>query len=92
MTDLEFLKVVFKDLCYLRDNWTGRIDSEAIRVTGPILRKLLIENYLMRAWNEIGPENQSLNFKIVDVDSIAGNFTPGTNNTFSLGSNLLRWG
>ncbi len=75
MTKLGLLKVVYEDLCFLRDEWNDRIDSKTIRITGPILRKLLVEDRLQIAWNEINTKIQPPNFKIGDVDRIAGNFS-----------------
>jgi len=75
MNGLGLLKVVYEDLCFLRDEWNDRIDPKTIRVTGPILRRLLVEDKLQIAWNEINSKTQPPNFKIEDVDRIADNFS-----------------
>ncbi len=75
MVDLELLNIVHEDLCFLRDEWNDKIDPKAIRITGPILRRLLIEDMLQIAWNEINPKNNPPKFIIEDVDRIAGNFS-----------------
>ena len=79
MTKLGLLKVVYEDLCFLRDEWNDRIDSKTIRITGPILRKLLVEDRLQIAWNEINTKIQPPNFKIGYVDRIAGNLVKSQN-------------
>ena len=75
MVDLELLKIVYEDLCYLRDEWNDRIEPAAIRITGSLLRRLLVDDKLQKAWNEINSKTQPPNFRIVYVDTTAGNFT-----------------
>ena len=53
MTNLELLKVVYEDLYFLRDEWNNKIDPKTIRITGSILRRLLVESELQKAWNGI---------------------------------------
>lgn len=75
MTDIKLLKIVYEDLCFLRDEWNDRIDPKTIRITGSLLRRLLVDDKLQKAWNEINSKTQSPNFRIVDVDGVSGNFT-----------------
>ncbi len=75
MVDLELLNYVYEDLSYLKNEWNSNIEPKTIRITGVLLRRLLVEDMLQKAWNEINSKNKPPNFKIEDVDSIARNFS-----------------
>lgn len=55
-TDL--IKVVLEDLNYLKDYWDHSIDDAGLRITSPILRRLLVEGKLQKAWKIAGFEKQ----------------------------------
>ncbi len=74
MTDLELLKYVYEDLSFINEKWTSNIDQKDIRITGAILRRLLCEDNLQKAFNELDQSNQSIVFEVVDVDKILKNF------------------
>jgi len=75
MESKKILKNVYEDLCYLKERWNDSIEPKEIRVTGSILRRLIVESHLKIAWNKIYEKKYNPKFEIVDVDSIAGNFT-----------------
>ncbi|GAJ22786.1 unnamed protein product, partial [marine sediment metagenome] len=70
--DRKRLKFVYEDLCYLRDEWTGSIKEKYLRISGTILRKLLVDGLLITVWNEIKekslkvPEKYSLTLKYLE--------------------------
>ncbi len=43
------LRVVLSDLVYLHEKWDQTIEETWLRVTSPILRRLLVEGVLQRA-------------------------------------------
>lgn len=53
--DLEFLKVVLEDLRYLENHWCNQQPSdEEIRRNTTVLRRLLVDNDLQKAWKLCG--------------------------------------
>lgn len=52
--DKEFLDSVLDALDYLNEKWDQEIDDKSLRVTSPILRRLITYGDLGRAWREVG--------------------------------------
>jgi hypothetical protein len=50
----ELVRIVASDLQYLRDDWNEQIDDDSLRRSSSVLRRLLVENELQRAWKEAG--------------------------------------
>ena len=50
----DLLQVVASDLRYLREKWDHSIDDTSLRISSPILRRLLVEQQLQRAWKVAG--------------------------------------
>jgi hypothetical protein len=51
----ELLKTVVEDLTYLKDEWDQNIDDAAIRRGSTVLRRLLVNGELQRAWRRDNP-------------------------------------
>lgn len=58
--DTYLIKTVLSDLNYLREEWDQNIDNDSLRITSPILRRLLVEDQFGRAWRMLGLEKQPL--------------------------------
>jgi len=56
--DNVLLRVVFNDLDYLHKNWDQTIEENSLRVTSTILRRLLVDGVLQRAWKAAGFERE----------------------------------
>lgn len=56
----DLLEVVVSDLEFLRNEWDEEVDDHSLRRTSPILRRLLVENELQRAWKVAGFEKEPL--------------------------------
>lgn len=54
----DLLSVVREDLAYLRDEWNAEIEEPALRRASPVLRRLLVDGELQRAWKAAGFEKQ----------------------------------
>lgn len=54
MTINTLLEVVTSDLQYLKANWTPEVDDHSLRRGSTILRMLLVEGNLQRAWKSVG--------------------------------------
>jgi hypothetical protein len=53
----EILRIVLADLSYLHEEWVQDITENSLRVTSPVLRRLLIDDALLqRAWRASGFE------------------------------------
>jgi hypothetical protein len=50
----ELVRIVASDLQYLHDEWNEQIDDDSLRRTSAVLRLLLVQNELQRAWKEAG--------------------------------------
>jgi hypothetical protein len=51
----EVLRIVFDDLAYLHEEWDQAIAENSLRVTSPVLRRLLVDDALLqRAWRIAG--------------------------------------
>lgn len=55
MTDTaELVRTVKADIAYLRQQWDHSVDDDSLRRSSPVLRRLIVENDLQRAWKESG--------------------------------------
>jgi len=54
----DILRVVSDDLAYLHGTWDQTIEENSLRVTSPILRRLLVEGVLQRGWKAAGFEKE----------------------------------
>jgi len=54
----ELLEVVVADLQFLRDDWDSSVDDHSLRRSSPVLRRLLVDNELQRAWKAAGFEKE----------------------------------
>jgi hypothetical protein len=57
-TEREFLAAVASDLGYLADVWSQPIDEQALRRSSNVLRTLLVDNALGRAWRLVGEKGE----------------------------------
>ena len=58
MQKMELLENVISDLRYLRDDWDESVDTNNLRRGSPILRRLLVEGDLQKAWRLSGRPHQ----------------------------------
>ena len=56
--NIELVKYVYSDLIFIRDNWIEDISDDNLRRNSNILRNLLVEGKLLKAWKEIGLTSQ----------------------------------
>jgi hypothetical protein len=53
----EILRIVLKDLAYLHEEWDQNISENSLRVSSPVLRRLLVDDALLqRAWKAVNFE------------------------------------
>lgn len=57
---LERLRIVAKDLDYLRHEWNEGVDDDSLRRSSTVLRRLLVEGELLRAWRDLGMPKQPI--------------------------------
>ena len=50
----QLITIVAADLHFLIEEWDQDVDTHSLRRTSPVLRRLLIDNDLQRAWRAIG--------------------------------------
>ncbi len=50
----ELVRTVKADIAYLRSHWDQTVDDDSLRRSSPVLRRLVVENDLQRAWKEAG--------------------------------------
>lgn len=50
----ELLRAVCGDLQYLREKWDESVDETSLRISSPVLRRLLVDLELQRAWKAAG--------------------------------------
>ncbi len=50
----ELVRTVKLDIAYLRQQWDQSVDDDSLRRSSPVLRRLIVENDLQRAWKESG--------------------------------------
>jgi hypothetical protein len=56
--ELELLAAVKSDLVFLEDEWDETIDEQSLRRGSTVLRNLLVDNALGRAWRLIGQKGE----------------------------------
>ena len=54
----QFVEIVRADLAYLRDEWDDTVDDHSLRRSSTVLRRLLVQGDLLRAWREVGLPGQ----------------------------------
>jgi len=79
--DKSLLDIVHSDLIFLRDEWNNEVDDHTLRRTSPVLRRLLVEQDLHRAWKLSGFENQA-RFQASTLDPML-NAIPSINISFA---------
>jgi hypothetical protein len=50
----DLLGVVRSDLRFLADEWDGGVDDDSLRRSSPVLRRLIVDGELQRAWKAAG--------------------------------------
>ena len=50
----ELIDIVAADLRYLLEEWDEKVDDHSLRRSSPVLRRLLVQNELQRAWKAAG--------------------------------------
>lgn len=56
----EFVQTVTSDLAFLMTEWNDKIDDQSLRRSSPVLRRLLVEGELQRAWKLAGYPGEPL--------------------------------
>lgn len=54
LTDRQFLESVLDALDFLIEHWDQEVDDKSLRLTSPVLRRLIVYGDLSKAWREIG--------------------------------------
>ena len=54
----DLVEIVGNDLAFLRDEWDHQVDDHSLRRSSVILRRLLVDNELQRAWKAAGFERE----------------------------------
>ncbi len=72
MNNLELIKLVAEDLKYLIDEWNQEVSDVSLRNTSTILRRLVSDNDLGKAWHLIGLPKQPI-IHAVNLDELVGN-------------------
>jgi len=57
---LERLRVTAEDLSYLRREWDQDVSDGSLRRSSPILRRLLVDGLLQRAWRDLNLDRQPI--------------------------------
>lgn len=57
---LERIKTATEDLVYLREEWDEEVDDSSLRRSSVILRRLLVEGEMGRAWRDLGLAKQPI--------------------------------
>jgi len=56
----ELIEVVTSDLHFLREEWDETVEDHSLRRSSTVLRRLLVENELQRAWKAAGFEREPM--------------------------------
>lgn len=56
----DLLEIVSQDILYVRREWDEDIDDASLRRGSTVLRRLLVENELQRAWRAVGLDGQPM--------------------------------
>jgi hypothetical protein len=54
----ERIRITAEDLLFLRREWDQDVSDASLRRSSPILRRLLVESSLQRAWRDLGLDRQ----------------------------------
>jgi len=54
----ELIRIVASDLTFLLEEWDEEVDDDSLRRSSPVLRRLLVDNELQRAWKASGFERE----------------------------------
>ena len=54
LTPSELVETVASDLIFVMEKWDNEIDDQSLRRSSPILRRLLVDGELQRAWKHAG--------------------------------------
>src|SRR5581483_5614044 len=54
----DLLEVVVSDLIFLHEEWDEEVDDHSLRRSSTVLRRLLVDNELQRAWKAAGFERE----------------------------------
>jgi uncharacterized protein (DUF2164 family) len=65
------VEVVTEDLAYIRDDWNEQIEDAALRRGSVVLRRLLVDGELQRAWKAAGFEKEPT-VRAATLDSVTG--------------------
>jgi hypothetical protein len=57
---IERIRVTVEDLAFLRDEWDQDVEDASLRRSSPILRRLLVDGDLQRAWRDLGLDKQPI--------------------------------
>jgi hypothetical protein len=57
---LDRIRVVAEDITYLRREWSQDVDDASLRISSPILRRLLVDGLLQRVWRDLGLDKQPI--------------------------------
>lgn len=57
LSEEQLIDIVGADLLFLREEWEASIDDHSLRRSSTVLRRLLVENELQRAWKKAGFPN-----------------------------------
>lgn len=57
---LERIRIVAEDLDYLRHEWDEEVDDGSLRRTSTVLRRLLVEGELLKAWRDLRMAKQPI--------------------------------
>lgn len=58
LSEEQLIDIVGVDLLFLREEWDASIDDHSLRRSSTVLRRLLVENELQRAWKKAGLPNE----------------------------------
>jgi hypothetical protein len=67
----ELIRTVKSDLRYLRGEWNQDVDDDTLRRSSTVLRRLLVDNELQRAWKMSGAPKQPI-VKALDINDAIG--------------------
>ena len=56
----DLVQIVSEDLQYLKEEWNESVEDSALKRGNTVLRRLLVQNELQRAWRAVGLPSQPL--------------------------------
>src|SRR5829696_6872167 len=75
-SDLEFLAAVKSDLLFLEEEWDHEITEQSLRRSSTVLRNLVVQDALGRAWRLAG-QLAGLHYEKVEFASAGGGTSGG---------------